>query len=387
MRFSLIWSSIIVLTIFTNTICHANNDKTELTNHAQRLGYALGLDIGSSLRQMNPKINFNSLLRGIKDSYAGNKYLLSAQETERLKQDFATSRHSKRQKQIDALGKINLKEGLVFLATNKHKKDILTTDSGLQYKIIKKGSGAKPGSNDVVTLNYIGKLLDGTTFYNSYKAGKPNTGITSSFIPGISEALQLMKEGSRYKIFVPARLAYGYKGFGAKIGPYAVLIYDIELLKVRTIPNKKHKTRKATPQLINKLIVNNNTNSGIVLSSPDSAVFAVYSAYTTQLTPGTNSKNISTICQKISTPAYISSCKNIFKQRLSFIKDFVKADFLKIKREINADNGKARVSWIEIFQKKNRTSKKYKNEMMLQLTHLNKKWKISKISLNKHEQE
>ena len=136
------------------------------------------------------------------------------------------------QDKAKVLGDKNKKEGEAFLAANKSKDGVKTLPSGLQYKVIKSGTGATPGPTDVVQAHYKGTLLDGTVFDSSYDRGKPETFPVNGVIPGWTEALQLMKVGDKWELFVPANLAYKETGAGSDIGPNAVLLFDVELLDV-----------------------------------------------------------------------------------------------------------------------------------------------------------
>ena len=130
----------------------------------------------------------------------------------------------------EAAGK-NLQEGKAFLAENAKKKDVTTLPSGLQYKVIEKGSGASPKKTDSVTVHYKGTLIDGTEFDSSYARGKPATFRVDGVIAGWTEALQLMKPGAKWQLFIPANLAYGERGAGSRIGPNSALIFEVELIK------------------------------------------------------------------------------------------------------------------------------------------------------------
>jgi len=126
----------------------------------------------------------------------------------------------------------NLQTGEAFLAKNKNKKGVVSLPSGLQYKILKKGTGPKPSTTSVVTVNYEGKLINGTVFDSSYRRGQPTTFPLNNVIPGWQQALQLMKVGSTWKIFVPPQLAYGSRGAGSAIGPNETLIFKVNLIKI-----------------------------------------------------------------------------------------------------------------------------------------------------------
>jgi FKBP-type peptidyl-prolyl cis-trans isomerase FklB len=139
----------------------------------------------------------------------------------------------KQQEQVKVLAEKNKKEGEAFLAGNKKKQGVITMPSGLQYKIMTDGKGKSPKATDMVTVNYKGTLIDGTEFDSSYKRGQPATFNVNGVIPGWTEALQLMKEGSKWQLFVPSNLAYGERGAGGPIGPNAVLIFEVELISIK----------------------------------------------------------------------------------------------------------------------------------------------------------
>jgi FKBP-type peptidyl-prolyl cis-trans isomerase FklB len=146
--------------------------------------------------------------------------------------DLQKNMMAQQQQQVQQLAETNEQAGKAFLAENRQKEGVKTTMSGLQYKVISKGTGKKPGPNDKVTVHYRGRLLDGTEFDSSYKRDKPATFPVGGVIPGWTEGLQLMKEGAKWQLFIPAKLAYGEKSAGPMIGPNATLIFDVELVSV-----------------------------------------------------------------------------------------------------------------------------------------------------------
>jgi len=200
---------------------------SSLKSLKERSSYAIGVDIGQGLKEKSLDIDAALLARGISDSLAGNKSLMSDKEIKETMielQKFVQSQ----------LAAKNKKEGAAFLADNKKREGVKTLPSGLQYKVIKEGKGATPTANDTVTTHYRGKLLDGTEFDSSYANGGPATFQVKGVIPGWTEALQLMKEGDKWQLFIPAELAYGERGAGNDIPPNATLVFDIELLKVQS---------------------------------------------------------------------------------------------------------------------------------------------------------
>jgi FKBP-type peptidyl-prolyl cis-trans isomerase FklB len=174
------------------------------------------------------------LMRGIKDVLAGGKTLLTDEEAQAALTAVQNDLRKKQQDMRQQTGDTNKKEGEVFLAENKAKEGVITLPSGLQYKIVKAGGGAKPTSTDSVVCNYRGTLINGTEFDSSYKRGQPATFPVGQVIKGWTEALQLMPVGSKWELYVPPDLAYGDRGAGASIGPNATLIFEVELLSIQS---------------------------------------------------------------------------------------------------------------------------------------------------------
>ena len=205
---------------------------TELNSFAEKISYVLGQEIGNSFKESPVEIDLDIFIQGMSDSLKGSKSLLDADETNQIKQEFSRQVQQSRQTQMAALSEKNRVDGEAFLAANKNKEGVVTTASGLQYKVMNKGDGPKPQDNDRVTVHYRGTLLDGTEFDSSYKRGQPATFQVSGVVRGWTEALQLMNVGSKYRLFIPSDLAYGKRGAGRKIGPNSALIFDVELLGI-----------------------------------------------------------------------------------------------------------------------------------------------------------
>ncbi len=206
-----------------------------LKTDAQKLSYTLGLEIASSLAQLPVDIDLNSFFLGITDAMKGNEIAISQEEAMRVRMQLAETLQKKReeqQKAIEALAQKNLEQGQAFLAENKKKEGIVTTESGLQYEVLKEGNGEKPKSTDTVKVHYQGTLIDGTVFDSSIERGEPTSFPVNGVIPGWSEAVQLMNVGSKYRLFVPSELAYKERGAGMLIGPNAALIFEVELLEI-----------------------------------------------------------------------------------------------------------------------------------------------------------
>jgi len=210
------------------------NDPLILTGETDRFSYAIGLEIAQSLQPIvkNTDLNIDILTRAIVDMVNGNTLLLDEKTAETVKKTVFSRIQSQVQNDRNKQAKKNAAEEQAFLADNKEKKGIVTTTSGLQYKVIKKGKGKIPTSSDKVTVHYRGTLLDGTVFDSSYDRGEPATFGVNQVIKGWSEALQLMPVGSKYTLYIPAKLGYGSRGAGEKIGPNACLVFTVELLEI-----------------------------------------------------------------------------------------------------------------------------------------------------------
>jgi FKBP-type peptidyl-prolyl cis-trans isomerase len=208
-------------------------DTQEPLSKADKLGYSIGYNIANSLKQQGIEINQELLLKGITDVFSGKKPLLSKQEVKQNLKAFRKERRAKMQKVRKQLARKNMVQGEAFLAKNEKKEGVVTLPSGLQYKVVKPGTGDTPKSTDQVTTHYRGTLIDGTEFDSSYARGEPATFPVNGVIAGWTEALQLMKVGAKWQLFIPGDLAYGKRGAaGGKIPPNATLIFDIELLSI-----------------------------------------------------------------------------------------------------------------------------------------------------------
>jgi FKBP-type peptidyl-prolyl cis-trans isomerase len=206
--------------------------KKQLTTFEERSSYAIGQNVGGSLKATNMTIDIAAFVQGVRDTLDGKKPLLTAEETMAVMQEFSQkARDAETAKRAEQSTK-NLDEGAAFLETNKARTGVVTTASGLQYEVITQGTGPKPKATDRVSVHYRGTLIDGTEFDSSYTRGQPATFQLDAVIPGWTEALQLMPVGSKYKVFLPSTLAYGERGAGAQIGPNAALIFEVELLSI-----------------------------------------------------------------------------------------------------------------------------------------------------------
>jgi FKBP-type peptidyl-prolyl cis-trans isomerase FklB len=204
-------------------------EKSDLKNQKEKMSYIIGMDIGNNLKKQSIEIDPNILAKGIRDALAGGKPLLTEQEIRETMAVFQKEMVAKQEE----VAKKNKKEGEAFLAENKKKEGVKTLPSGLQYKVIKAGTGKKPKSTDNVTTHYRGILINGTEFDSSYLRGQPISFQVNGVIPGWAEALQLMEEGAKWRLFIPSNLAYGEQGKGGVIGPNMTLIFEIELISIQ----------------------------------------------------------------------------------------------------------------------------------------------------------
>jgi FKBP-type peptidyl-prolyl cis-trans isomerase FklB len=203
-----------------------------LKTQKDKASYAIGLNIGKSMHKDGVEVDTAILARGVKDALAGGKTLLTDEEAKTALTLLTADLRKKAEGKAQVAGVANKTEGDAFLAANKTKDGVVTLPSGLQYKILKEGTGPKPTAADTVVCNYKGTLINDTEFDSSYKRGKPATFPVGQVIKGWTEALQLMPVGSKWQLFVPSELAYGARGASAEIGPNATLIFDVELLSI-----------------------------------------------------------------------------------------------------------------------------------------------------------
>ena len=215
------------------TAVHAQ-DKVELKDAKQKASYAIGLDIGSNFKRQEIEIDPKTLAAGIADSLAG-KPQLTDEEAKQVITEFRTQLMAKMETKQKEAGDKNLKAGEEFLAANAKKEGVKATASGLQYKVLKAGKadGKSPKSSDKVKVHYHGTLIDGTVFDSSVQRGEPAEFGVDEVIPGWTEVLQLMKEGDKWQVYIPSKLAYGPRGAGPQIGPNSALVFDVELLSIQ----------------------------------------------------------------------------------------------------------------------------------------------------------
>ena len=226
-------SLIVVLCIIFGAGQVSAADKLELKTQKDKISYSLGMSMGSNLKRDLIDIDADILARAIKDVLAGASPLMTEQEVRETIAALQKDLTAKQQDKMKTAGDKNGKEGEAFLVANKKKEGVKTLPGGLQYKVLAEGKGKSPKATDTVSVNYRGTLIDGTEFDSSYKRGQAATFPVGGVIKGWTEALQLMKEGAKWQLFIPANLAYGESGTqGGPIGPNATLIFEVELISI-----------------------------------------------------------------------------------------------------------------------------------------------------------
>jgi len=216
-------------------------DGFELKTDKDKASYAIGMNIAQTLKKQGDMFDASIVERGLKDALAGDKTLITEDEAKAVLTSLQVAmrqkmeeEHKKQQEQMQQMAETNKKDGDAFLAENKAKAGVVTLPSGLQYKILSEGTGPKPAATDSVVCNYKGTLLDGTEFDSSAKHGGPATFPVSGVIKGWTEALQLMPVGSKWQLYVPSDLAYGQRGAGGGIAPNSTLIFEVELVSIKS---------------------------------------------------------------------------------------------------------------------------------------------------------
>jgi FKBP-type peptidyl-prolyl cis-trans isomerase FklB len=207
-------------------------EDSPLKTQQDKVSYALGMNIGKQLKQNEVEINLDIYVRGLQDALKDGKPLLTEDEARQTMTQFQTDLRQKQMAKAKVESDKNKKEGEAFLAENKQKEGVKTTPSGLQYKVVVKGDGPLPTTNDTVVTHYRGTLLDGTEFDSSYKRSEPATFPVTGVIKGWTEALLMMPVGSKWQLFIPSDLAYGERS-RPSIPANSTLLFDIELIEIK----------------------------------------------------------------------------------------------------------------------------------------------------------
>jgi FKBP-type peptidyl-prolyl cis-trans isomerase FklB len=224
--------AVLAVGLFLSAVISYAADEVTLKTPKDKLSYIIGVQVGNDLKSQSIDVDPALVNRGMQDLMLGNKLLISDQEAKDFIAAYQKERAAKVAEEKKKLGEKNKQEGAAFLAENKKKEGVKTLPSGLQYKVIKEGTGKTPKATDTVVTQYKGTLINGTEFDSSYRRNEPATFPVNGIIRGWTEALLLMKEGSKWQLFVPPELAYGEQGAGP-IGPNATLIFEVELVSVK----------------------------------------------------------------------------------------------------------------------------------------------------------
>lgn len=198
----------------------------------QKLSYSMGIDVGTYFKRAGDEIDQTFLVVGIQDALKGAEPVLTSEEMVAVKKDFAEKMQAKQTAKLAELKDKNKKDGTAYLEENKKKEGVVVTASGLQYEVLKEGTGEKAKATDTVKVEYVGTLISGKEFDSSAKHGKPVQFQVDQVIPGWSEALQLMNVGTKLRLVIPSELAYGEQGAAPLIEPNSVLLFDVELLNI-----------------------------------------------------------------------------------------------------------------------------------------------------------
>lgn len=225
--------SVIILSTALFACNNENNTNQKLETLKQKASYSYGVDVATRLKQQGVDLDIVALNRGIADAYNGDALAMDDASRLQAKTDFQAELRDSMLKKQEEIAAKNLAEGKAFLEENAKKPGVITTESGLQYKILATGDGAQPKATDTVTTNYRGTLIDGREFDSSYKRNKPASFPVSGVIKGWTEALQLMHVGDKWQLFVPSELAYGATKRSELIDANSTLIFEIELLDVK----------------------------------------------------------------------------------------------------------------------------------------------------------
>ncbi len=235
-----LYSGIICSLIVLGGCTATANEKLETTKDKASyiIGVQMGTQLGTQMSLTKDDIDLDKVVLGLKESFDGKEPRIQKEEMMKVMQEFGQAMQVKQQAKMTEAGAKNAKEGEAYLAENKKKDGIVTLPSGLQYKVLTTGKGKSPKASDTVVTHYRGSLLDGKVFDSSYERGEPLSIPVHGVIPGWTEALQLMKAGDKWQLFIPSALAYGENGQGP-IGPNSVLLFDIELLEIKAAEKAK----------------------------------------------------------------------------------------------------------------------------------------------------
>jgi len=225
------WLIVILGSTLLGSVCTAQEGPI-LEDEQDRINYSVGYQIGGDFERQGIELDRESLIKGIEDALSEAKPLMTLQEMRSTLVELKKRINATQKERLKEAAEKNLAAGLAFLAENSKKEGVKTLPSGLQYRVLAEGEGAPPKATDTVTVHYRGTSINGTEFDSSYSRNEPDTFQADRVIEGWKEALQMMKPGAKYELFIPSELAYGKRGAGSKIGPNSALIFEVELISV-----------------------------------------------------------------------------------------------------------------------------------------------------------
>jgi FKBP-type peptidyl-prolyl cis-trans isomerase len=224
--------SVLFLSLLVLSACDSQGGTPDLNTQEQKAGYALGFQTGTQLQPAESHFDLTAFEAGVRDALAGSEPVVPRGELQTVLTNLSQTVNQEMAEQVAAEREKNQSDSDAKYAENLEKEGVVTTESGLQYEVLRPGDGDIPTASERVSIQYRGTLLDGTQFDSSYEKGGPQTFPVTQFIPGFSEGLQLMPEGSQYRFYIPPQLGYGPQGSPPVIGPNAMLIFEVELLEI-----------------------------------------------------------------------------------------------------------------------------------------------------------
>lgn len=215
-----------------NEAASSDEAPVRLDDARAKASYMVGLDLAKQVAPVRDEVDIDTVVAALRAAHAGKQPLLDETQLAQIRKDFVRQLQDKRKAEQSALAKKNLERGRDFLAKNGAKRGVVTTASGLQYQVIRDAGGAKPAAGATVRVNYVGSVLDGKEFENTYAIDHPSEFPLNQVMPGLREGLMLMPAGSKYRFWIPAAQGYGEHGVPGRVEPNATLVFDIELLEI-----------------------------------------------------------------------------------------------------------------------------------------------------------
>lgn len=224
--------------VILSPLSYAKPEQPAATKQDDKVSYALGVELGEAFKAQGLSIKSDRLAQGMNDAFTGSKYQIDRKSIDTILIAFRKEQISRQEGEIKKIAQENVKLGKSYMQRHQNEKEVQITASGLQYRVLKTGAGKKPNASDTVTVNYEGKFIDGQVFDSSYQRHEPAKFRLDQVIPGWTEALQLMPEGSTWELVIPPQLAYGEHGMGGVIGPNETLVFKVELIKVASAESR-----------------------------------------------------------------------------------------------------------------------------------------------------